>query len=294
MPIISDSFAVRYLASLSIIIIAITPAQTIAATFGKCKFDTETMVFAGNPMEQASCLLRKVRILGNVEATPADVPPNLAGFIGQPLTISKAQIRGAIGRLGLTEEGLGGSLDTPLSRGNSNSSHAPTARYFVIHDTSWPNFGSANFPEDIDRSNQVNRLDGFVSQSDAKAHIFINRRGEIYVGHDFKVPWRATKLELKIGTLSRGMFLHVENVQPRRSHPNQADGNAPTPGFSQVQYERLALLYLVASARAGVGLIPAFHAAIDEGLSDGHDDPQNFRLDNFDAALGRLLGSIRQ
>lgn len=283
----------RYLLPLSILILAGATGQLSAATFGKCKFNTETMAFAGSPGEQASCLLRKVKILGNVDATPAQLPSNLAGFIGQPVTISKPKLRQALSGQGLTEAGLGGSLDAPLSRGNTNNPQAPMARYFVIHDTSSPNFGNvAQFPADIDTSNQVNRLDGFKSPSNAKAHIFLNRRGEIYVGHDFGVPWRATKLEQQIGTLSRGMFLHIENVQPRRKHPSQPDGNAPTPGFSTTQYDRLALLYLMASMRAQTGLVPAFHAAIDQGLSDGHDDPQNFSLEDFDAALGRLLASV--
>ena len=238
----------------------------------------------------ASCA--RSRILGNVDSTPAILPTNLAGFVGQPVGFTKSKLRQAISVLGLTEAGLGGSLDDPLAHGDSNNPHAPEARYFVIHDTSSPNFGNEQFPDDIDTSDEVNRLDGFKSASNAKAHIFLNRRGEIYVGHDFKVPWRATKLELKIGTLARGMFIHIENVQPRRKHPNQPDGNAPTPGFSTLQYDRLALLYVMASTRAGTGLIPAFHAAIDQGLSDGHDDPQNFSLDDFDAALGRVLDTV--
>jgi len=283
----------RYLLPMSILIFTVATGQTTAATFGRCKFNTETMAFAGNAIEQASCLLRRVKILGNIDATPMHLPPNLAGFVGQPIVIPKPKLRHAISALGLTEAGLGGSLDAPLSRGDTNNPHAPAARYFVIHDTSSPNFGNAQFPGDIDTSNQVNRLDGYKSPSNAKAHIFLNRRGEIYVGHDFAVPWRATKLELKIGTSARGMFLHIENVQPRRKHPSQPDGNAPMPGFSSAQYDRLALLYLMASMRAGTGLIPAFHAAIDEGQNDGHDDPQNFRLEDFDAAFGRLLDSVK-
>ena len=280
----------RLLATLTF---AVATDDAAAATFGKCKFDTETMAFAGTAPEQASCLLRKVKVLGNVDATPAVLPANLTGFIGQPVGISKSKLRQAISALGLTEARLGGSLDDPLSRGDTNSPDAPEARYFVIHDTSSPNFGDQQFPDDIDTSDGVNRLDSYRSASNAKAHIFLNRRGEIYVGHDFAVPWRATKLESRIGTLSRGMFIHVENVQPRRKHPSQPDGNAPTPGFSKVQYDRLALLYLMASTRAGTGLIPAFHAAIDQGLSDGHDDPQNFSLDDFDAAFGRVLDSVK-
>ena len=70
------------------------------------------------------------------------------------------------------------------------------------------------------------------------------------------------------------------------------DAVAPNPGFTQEQYDRLALLYVVASSRAGVWMIPAFHAAIDEDISDAHDDPQNFDLANFDTSLGQLLMSM--
>lgn len=264
-----------------------------AATFGKCGFDAQTQAFAGSAREQAACLLRKVKILGNVEEQPAVLPANLARLIGEAPGLSKAKVRQFLASQGLTETGLGGSLDTPLSRGNANSPQAPTARYFVIHDTSSPNFGNRPFPADIDTSNQVNNLNAYRSPSNAKAHIFLNRHGEIYVGHDFGVPWRATKLENRIGVLAKGLFLHIENIQPRRAHPSQADGNAPTPGFTAMQYDRLALLYLMASIRADKGMIPAFHAAIDQGLSDGHDDPQNFSLDDFDTALGRVLESVR-
>ena len=44
---------------------------------------------------------------------------------------------------------------------------------------------------------------------------------------------------------------------------------------------------------AGLWLIPAFHAAIDEGLPDAHDDPQNFDLPAFDAAVTRHLTAIK-
>src|SRR5258707_1635331 len=64
------------------------------------------------------------------------------------------------------------------------------------------------------------------------------------------------------------------------------------PGFTQAQYQKLALLYAMASARAGTWLIPAFHAAIDEGLSDAHDDPQNFDMDMFVSAMTTLRMSL--
>ena len=131
---------------------------------------------------------------------------------------------------------------------------------------------------------------------DPVAHMFINRRGEILIGHQLSVPWRATKLEWEIGIPSKGMFIHVEFIQPRRRDPSggpKNDAVAPTPGFTQEQYDRVALFYVVASSRVGVWMIPVFHAAIDEDTSDAHDDPQKFDLANFDTSLGQLLMSMR-
>lgn len=122
--------------------------------------------------------------------------------------------------------------------------------------------------------------------------------GEVLVGHDFSVPWRATKREIAAGAASRGLFLHVELLQPRRRDPAAAgaanDRLAPVPGISTAQYTKLSLAYVMASRRADVWLIPAFHAAIDEGLTGGHDDPQHFSLEAFDVALGSLLQAVQR
>jgi hypothetical protein len=94
---------------------------------------------------------------------------------------------------------------------------------------------------------------------------------------------------------AKGLFLHVELVQPRRRDPRGGPGNdalAPTPGFTPAQYGTLALLYVVASVRAGRWLVPAFHATLDEGIPDAHDDPQRFDLARFDAAVGDLVGTL--
>jgi hypothetical protein len=127
--------------------------------------------------------------------------------------------------------------------------------------------------------------------------MFINRRGELLTGHDFKTPWRATKLEREVGVPAKGLFLHFESIQPRRRDPAggpRNDAIAPAPGFTQAQYDRLALLYVVASLRAGEWMIPGFHAPIDEGLSDGHDDPQNFDLKQFDDAIAELVRKLKE
>jgi hypothetical protein len=96
---------------------------------------------------------------------------------------------------------------------------------------------------------------------------------------------------------TKGLFLHTESIQPRRHDPAggpKNDAIAPMPGLTQAQYDRLALLYIVASVRAGEWMIPAFHASIDDGLSDGHDDPQNFDLNRFDNTLDKILKELNE
>ena len=272
--------------------LALLPTSVGSQTVGRCRFDGHAHSFLGDPVAQAACLMRTVRPLGVLDAGPTKLPGRLQGLIGRPMPFKAKQLAALISRLSLPSQSLGGGLDTPLSRGNDNDPAAPTARYFVIHDTSTPNFGAAPFPADIDRGRAVNRLSRY-QRIDPVAHMFVNRLGETWTGHDFAVPWRATKLEGVIGKPSKGLFLHVELVQPRRVHPSQADGTAPVPGFTAEQYDALALLYLAASTRAGRGLVPGFHAAIDDGLSGGHDDPQQFEILAFDAALGRMLDELK-
>ena len=198
-----------------LIFLSILSGGASAATFGKCRFDTAKLSFEGTEQEQAKCLLRKVKILGNVDSNPAALPPNLAGLIGKPTGIAIAKLQSYASSKGLSEADLGGSFTDKLSRGNNNDPDAPFARYFVIHDTSSPLLRALPFPSDIDTSNFVNRLDRWESP-EAVAHIFLNRKGETYVGHKFSVPWRAPRLESnKVGVPSKGLFLHVENIQPR-------------------------------------------------------------------------------
>ena len=94
----------------------------------------------------------------------------------------------------------------------------------------------------------------------------------------------------------RGLFIGIENIQPRIGLPavpapgkKANDLIAPDPGFTPAQYRRLALLYVAAGVRRGRWLIPAFHAVVDSRYADGHDDPQNFDMRAFsDAVKGHL------
>jgi hypothetical protein len=71
------------------------------------------------------------------------------------------------------------------------------------------------------------------------------------------------------------------------------DRIAPEPGFPIEQLRRLGLVYVAASVRAGVWLVPAFHAAVDGGLEGAHDDPQHFPFDTWSGLLRAQLEDLR-
>jgi hypothetical protein len=241
----------------------------------ECVWDNDAFAFAGVPVEQARCLLRTVSIGGNVDDAPAELPQSLAAIIGRPVAFDVETLRAWLRTRGINETAIGGALDAPLS--STEGPSARRARYFVVHDTSTIHCRRGHFPADADSP---------------QAHLFITRDGASHPpqGRTFATPWRAVKLEKNLGVASRGLFLHIENVQLRRP---QLAGDAPlrntkgecvndriaqSPGFTTAQMQRLALAYSAASLRAGEWLVPAYHAVLDSGFAGGHDDPQNFDL----------------
>lgn len=278
--------------------LAAQPAPPTAAgpqVVGLCRFDIAALSFVGTPSEQARCLMTPVGKRGVLGSPPRRLPRGLAQlFEGQRALPDKVRVA----RLLAAENIDIGGIDEPVSRANDGDPSAPLARYFVIHDTSTPYYENEAFPADIDRDARINSFRYyFPPNADPEkfpvAHLFLNRIGQVLVGQKLSRPWRATKLETRvIGLPAKGLFLHVETVMPRRRDPaidGWNDAIAPKPGFSKVQYDRLALLYIALSVRAGSWLIPAQHATIDHGLPQAHDDPQNFRLKDFDKALRRRL-----
>ncbi len=191
-----------------------------------------------------------------------------------------------------------GYLWVSVSRAHDNDPDAPMARYFVVHDTSGPNYGRRPFPDNIDTHPQYENLADYArSDGWGRAHVFINRTGEMLLAHDYSIPWRETKFEqaAQFGDALRGLFLHNEMVQPRRSapaHGRRNDAQTPDPAFTRAQYDRLALLYTIASVRRGEWLVPAFHAAIDAEIPNGHDDPLNFDIDSFADSLNKLVDNL--
>jgi hypothetical protein len=272
------------------------PLPTIVLkTMGPCNFEPEKLSFAGSPAQQAACLMRPVRRWAKLAPPLQDLPPVLAERVGgSALLPDRLTLEALLVELPL-DPVIKGGLYGQVSRALDGDPFSTTARYFVIHDTSGPRLGS--FPADLDENRKINNLARFrCSDSFEIAHAVVNRMGGVFVGHDFGVPWRSTKFEraLNFGAALKGLFLHVEMIQPRHGGPgrHRNDIAAPNPGFTAAQYDRLALLYTVASVRAGEWLVPAFHAVLDSEIRGGHDDPQNFDLTAFAQALEFLLARL--
>jgi hypothetical protein len=266
---------------------------------GFCKFDHNTQLFGGTPAEQARCLLNPVEPVGRLGAAMDALPAALEMRVGGETDLpSRDALAGLLRDRGATQD-LIDTLAQPVSHAHDNDPLARSATYIVFHDTSTPNYRTQPWPLSIDEDPKINNLARYECSNDIeRAHVFINRGGKIFLAHDFTVPWRATKFESakNFGPALKGLFLHIELIQPRRAlkgYGSRNDFLAPKPGFSQAQYESLALVYAVASRRAGFWMIPAFHSVLDEGIRNKHDDPQNFELKQFAQSLDALVGELR-
>lgn len=266
-----------------------------------CSFDQSKLQFVGTPIEQARCLLRKVGIQGAVGEPLAKLPQPLAKIVGKPAKIDKTKLRAFLTKNNIAEKDLGGSLDQPLATATLPNGETVQTLYFVIHDTSSPYLKDAEFPLEINNQNwSGNNLEQWLKLP--VAGVFVNRAGESITivdwGETVKQGWGTKFARDFLKADGKAMQLHIELVQPRRRaldlKPLETnDAIAPVPGFAEKQYERLALLYVCASVRRGSWLIPGFHAAIDAGIKDAHDDPQNFELEIWAKEFERLIKRIR-
>ena len=278
----------------------LSPAIPTSAQNTPCKFDHTAVRFAGSPVEQTRCLLRPNRIGGVLGPERKKLPHPLEKLVGQLVVLHKDKLRKYLKKRNVSEGALGGSLDLPLSSAQLPRNEYTPALYFVIHDTSSPYLKDDPFPQyfNTDKNWKGNDLEVWIKQP--VAHIFVNRLGESLTTTPFNEPVRkgwGTKFARDLLTArEKGLQLHIELIQPRRRDPNSSnpknDRIAPVPGFTKQQYERLALLYVCASIRRGSWLVPAYHSAMDAGIKDAHDDPQNFELREFARALSSLIGKI--
>ncbi|MEJ6009653.1 hypothetical protein [Novosphingobium aquae] len=267
------------------------PLPALAEEIGECRFDRDTLTFAGTPLEQANCLLRKIEKFA--VRKPQPVPPVFSWLLTNAPPPSAAHKAAAIVAFPEPYRAYAQlHADAPVSQ----TEEGVPLQYYVIHDTSTPFYKSDPFPKRLDQDLKVNSFQPYISDEIAKepvAHIFLNRVGQIWAGHEFAEPWRATKLESRVvGPRARGRFVHIETVQPRRfvgDATTRAATEGPKPGFSKAQYRMLAALYVYVSARAGRWLIPAQHNTVDAGIPDAHDDPQNFDMKQFGKEVERLV-----
>jgi hypothetical protein len=275
------------------------PPVVLKDIAGLCKFDFGTLTFAGTPAEQARCLLTPVQPIGRLGPALEALPEAIGKRVGGNVDLPSQAALGALLRDRGADKDLIATLNDPVSHAHDNDPLSRSATYVIFHDTSTPNYRTQPWPLSIDDDPKVNNLARYECANDIeRAHVFINRKGAIFLAHDFTVPWRATKFEAakNFGSALKGLFLHIELIQPRRAmkgYGRRNDFQAPNPGFSQAQYDSLALVYAVASRRAGFWLIPAFHSVLDEGIRNKHDDPQNFQLEAFAASLDHLVGELR-
>ncbi len=274
----------------------VAPRPALAEEIGECRFDRDSLTFAGTDLEQATCLLRKIDLFAVKKQQP--VPPIFVRLMTDAPLPTPAQKFAAIAAFPEPYRAYAREhADAPVSQ----TAEGLPLTYFVIHDTSTPFYQYDPFPKNIDKDLKVNSFEPYITDEIARepvAHIFLNRVGQIWAGHEFQEPWRATKLESRIvGPRARGRFVHIETVQPRRfvgDATTRADTEAPKPGFSKAQYRMLAALYVYVSARAGKWLIPAQHNTVDAGIPDAHDDPQNFDMKRFGREVERLVSLPRK
>ena len=289
------SIFIHYKYLLFILFILFIPVNSLFAQNMACKLDEKTLQFVGTPPEQARCLLRPVKPQGVLGEELAKLPKPLEKLIGEKVKIKKERLRKYLQNNNIDELTIGGSLDESLSIAKLPNGEQIQTLYFLIHDTSTPNYEKGEFPADInEKSWRFNNLDMWLKNP--VAHIFVNRLGASITTTPFnetvRKGWGTKFARDFLKTDAKGLQIHIELVQPRRADVSKFEGNdiiAPEIGFTDAQYQKLALLYVSASVRRGTWLILSFHCAMDAGIKDAHDDPQNFDIDKFATELSNLI-----
>ena len=243
------------------------------------------------PLAQAQCLLRPG--LSADEALPAVIVDLLGRqadgamvvLAEMPLDVSSEALRAALAKRRIALADIGGELDQGLSK----TAAGEPARYFVIHDTSYPVYAvRQSFPRHIDdprwNQEQVRRLVVQDRKRDYGAHLYIDRRGQVRASFPLDAARLSTKTE-RLQPELVGLFIAVECLQPRGRDARGLDTRTPSPAFTTAQLDTLALAYIVASYRARRWLIPAFHAGVDAGYAGAHDDPKGFSLARWSERL---------
>ena len=284
-----------------ILFILSIPVNSMFAQNAPCKFDEKTLQFVGTPVEQARCLLRPNKIGGVLSEELKALPKPLENLIGETVKIKKENLRQFLQKHKIDEEAIGGNLDKPLSKARLPGGEEIQTLYFIIHDTSSPYLKDEPFPHKFDTDTNWKGNDISIWLKQPVAHIFVNRLGESITTTPFdettRKGWGTKFARDFLKADGKGLQIHIELIKPRRRDATarnpENDLISPFPGFTEKQYERLALLYIAAGVRRGTWLIPAYHSAIDAGIKDAHDDPQNFELAKFAEKLNKIINKLK-
>jgi hypothetical protein len=263
--------------------VLLSAAPAGATVYGTCRFDSVSLRFAGSVSDTAACLLRRVREKGS-GADTQPVPAWLGAHMTRPVEITPDQLHRYLSAHGIAA----GDLTTAVAIGDT-----PRRRYFVIHDTSSPELrNETSFPHNLNEASYAgNSLNGWVDTA-RRVNLITSRDGRSRLLRDWSLarPAPGTKIEeARRVPAAREVFVHVENIQPRLNPDGTFFWRAPMPGLGPEQEQRLALAYVVASLRAGRWLMPAYHFNIDEGLPDGHDDPQHMDLASWVSRIEAIV-----
>ena len=179
--------------------------KIVLKNMGECDFNLDSLEYRGTPVEQAKCLMRGLDQTRNLGPPLESLPDALASRIGRDSGLPSRETLSAYLSKQDLEWDFAAHLWQPVSRALDNNPEAPAARYFVIHDTSGPNYGHRSFPDDVDSTAKFNNLKNYYCPDGwGKAHVVVNRSGDMIVDHDFGIPWRETKFERAVdfvGTL---------------------------------------------------------------------------------------------
>ncbi|MCW1402275.1 hypothetical protein OKA06_08030 [Novosphingobium sp. MW5] len=160
------------------------PLPAMAEEIGECRFDRDTLTFAGTPLEQATCLLRKIELFA--VRKPQPVPPVIVRLMTDAPPPSPAQKAAAIEAFPEPYRTYARQYaDAPVSQ----TEEGLPLQYYVIHDTSTPFYKSDPFPRNLNKDEKVNSFQPYMTDEIAKepvAHIFLNRVGQIWAGHEFR------------------------------------------------------------------------------------------------------------
>lgn len=269
------------------------------------QFDFSELKYRGTVQDQARLLLRQPLPKGDVSCMPPKIDDAFLNLLTTDFKLKENKLRRYLNANQINVSEVGGNINRKISTILNSKQQKVNARYFIIHDVSYEERGSV-FPNNIDSTSyKANQFDYWthlqeVVQKRYIAHVFINRPGESKTYVDFKDRKGTTKFEQKEFNKKSGLaglYLSVELIQPRlRPNTNTTYFSiAPEEGFTRKQYERLALVYIVAGFRNKGWLIPAFHICIDEMLHpDSHDDPQNFDFSVFTDSVLKTISDIEK